>query len=455
LTVPVRDKRARLLLDELSPLLKLAIPVVLAELGWMLMGVVDTIMVGRIGPAAIGAVGVGNVLFQSIGLLSIGLLLGLDTLIAQAFGAGDIEDCNHSLRQGLWIAAAIGPMLWIAMLLALPLLGRMNIHPEVERLAIPYAATLAWSVLPLAFYAAFRRYLQAVNAVRPVMFALLSANLVNVAANWALIFGNLGFPALGVTGAAWATFASRCYMALFLLAVLVWRERAGPTRLFRWEPPDIPRIRKLLRLGAPAAGHIFLEIAVFAAATALAAQFPPVAFAAHQIVLTIASVTYMAPLGVSSAAAVRVGQALGRRDLGGVRAAGWTALSVGVSFMGIAGLAMLLFPGAILRLFTLDRAVIDFGAPLLVWAAAFQLFDGTQVVSTGALRGLGDTRTAFWANMFGYWILGLPVGAGLCFRASLGIPGLWIGLTIGLVAAAAILLHRWRRATHPAPSIAL
>jgi MATE family multidrug resistance protein len=446
----VQDESIALLRQESPELLKLAIPVVLAELGWMLMGVADTVMVGRIGAAAIGAVGVGNILFHSIGLLSIGLLLGLDTLISQAFGRGDIADCNHSLRQGVWIAAGIGPALLAAMLAALPLLRHMKIHPEVERLALPYAATLAWSVIPLAFYAAFRRYLQSVNAVRPVMFALLSANLINIVANWTLIFGNLGLPALGVTGAAWATFASRCYMALFLLGVLIWRERADPTGLFRWDAPDLPRILTLLRLGIPAAGHIFLEIAVFATATALAARFVPEAFAAHQIVLNVASVTYMVPLGVSSAAAVRVGQAIGRRDFDGARIAGWTALALGVSFMAMAGLAMLLFPAALLRLYTPDQRVIALGVPLLFWAAVFQLFDGTQVVSTGALRGLGDTRTPFWANTVGYWVLGLPAGGLLCFSAAMGIPGLWIGLTIGLMAAAAILLRTWRRSSRAA-----
>jgi MATE family multidrug resistance protein len=214
--------------------------------------------------------------------------------------------------------------------------------------------------------------------------------------------------------------------------------------LFSWEAPDFARIRLLLALGVPAAGHIFLEIAVFAAATALAARFLPEAFAAHEIALNIASVTYMVPLGVSSATAVRVGQAIGRKDLVAARTAGWTALVVGVSFMAMMGVAMLVFPEQLLRVYTPDPAVIAFGIPLLFWAAAFQLFDGTQVVSTGALRGLGDTRTPFWANVVGYWILGLPFGALLCFRWNMGIVGLWIGLTIGLIAAAAILLRTWR-----------
>ncbi len=445
-----RDTRSSILRRELPQLMKLAIPVVMAELGWMAMGVVDTIMVGKISAAAIGAVALGNMLFNCIGVMSIALLLGLDTLIAQSFGAGDIDDCNHSLRQGVWMATGIGPLLLMAMVLIVPASGMLGMHPDVEVLAVPYAAVLAWSVLPLAFYAAFRRYLQATNIVRPVMVAFLTANVINAAANWVLIHGELGFPALGVTGAAWATILARAYLALFLFVVLVLRERHKPTQLFHWEPPDPVRIAALLRLGIPAAGHIFLEIAVFAAATALAARFPPVALAAHEVALNNASLTYMVPLGISSAAAVRVGQAVGRGDAAGASIAGWTAILTGVSFMAFASAVLILIPARILRIYTPDAAVISFGVPLLYAAAAFQLFDGAQVVSTGALRGLGDTKTPFWANVIGYWILGLPVGAWLCFRGGYGVLGLWAGLTLGLIAAAAVLLARWRvRARRP------
>lgn len=428
-------------------MLQLAVPVVLAEIGWMAMGVVDTIMVGRLGAEAIGAVAIGNIIFNTIGLLSFGVLLGLDTLVSQSFGAGDIRDCNHSLRQGWWLSTMSAPVLLALMLLASPTLPFWGVDPNVTALARPFTETLAWSIFPLVIYFASRRYLQSINIVRPIMFALLSANLVNALANWILIHGHLGFPALGVRGSAAATIFARIYMSGVLIATLILRERKERTGLFQWEWPDWSRIRTLLRLGLPASGHVFLEVGVFAATTALAGQFTAVALAAHEVALNNAAMTYMVPLGISSAAAVRVGQEIGRGDREAARIAGWTAIILGVSFMFCAGLILVAIPRAILGLYTPDRIVIEAGVPLLFAAAAFQLFDGTQVVSTGALRGLGDTKTAFYANIVGYWILGLPVGALLCFRFGWQVLGLWVGLTLGLTTVAIVCLSRWARTT--------
>lgn len=415
---------------ELPQLLKLAGPVILAELGWMAMGVVDTIMVGRLGAEAIGAVAVGNIVFNCIGILLVGFLLGMDTLISQAFGAGDIEDCRHSLRQGLWLGWMVAPVLIALMLLAVPLMSYWGLDPGVLRRARPFTSILIWSLVPLVFYFAFRRYLQSTNVVRPVAFALVTANLVNWIGNILLI------PKFGVEGSALATIFARCYMAGALAFFI-------PRAAWRWEGPDWKRIRDLFRLGLPAAGHIFLEIGVFGAATALAGRFPAYALAAHEVALNNASVTFMIPLGVSSAAAVRVGQAIGRGDSHGARTAGWTAIAVGAIFMAGAGLAMLAFPRAILGIYTTDSQVIEFGVPLLYAAAAFQLFDGIQVVSIGALRGVGDTTMPFIANTVGYWILGLPVGAWLCFGSGWGVLGLWVGLSLGLMTVALVLLLAW------------
>ncbi len=434
---------------ELPVTLKLAGPVVLAEIGWMAMGVIDTVMVGRLGPEAIGGVAIGNIIFNTIGLLSLGLILGMDTLISQAFGAGNIRDCNHTLRQGVWLGMFVAPVLLVLMLLAAPTLPSWGVEPDVAVLARAYTETIAWSAFPLSFYFAFRRYLQSTNIVRPVMFALLSANAVNAFGNWLLIFGNWGFPAYGVRGAAIATVFGRVYMALVLLAVLVMKERGDSTGLFRFEWPDWLRIRTLLHLGLPAAGHIFVEVAVFAASTALAGQFPAVALAAHEIALNNAAMTFMVPLGISSAAAVRVGQELGRGNRHGAAVAGWTAILLGVGFMAISGLTMLAIPRMILGLYTPDVRVIETGVPLLFAAAAFQLFDGTQVVSTGCLRGLGDTRTPFFASVTGYWVLGLPIGMLLCFRMGWEVLGLWVGLSIGLMIVAVVLLTRWVWASRP------
>lgn len=422
----------------------LAGPVVLAELGWIAMGVVDTIMVGRVSAEAIGAVGVGSVLFYAVGIFGTGLLLGLDTLIPQAYGAGDLEDCHHTLFQALYLCLALGPVLMVLMSVAVPLLRTWGLHPDVSALAVPYIRAVIWSALPLLFFTAFRHYLQGMNLVRPIMVVLVSANVVNIVANWALIFGNLGFPAMGAEGAGWASCVSRVYMCLGLLAYILYRERRHSVGLLRRSLDlDMNRIRRLVSLGMPAAMQRALEIGVFALATALAGRLDPVSLAAHQIAITIASVTFMVPLGISSAGAVRVGQALGRRDPPGARRSGWTALFLAATFMSLAGVVLFLFPHVILAAFTTDPAVAATGVTLLFIAAFFQLFDGVQVVATGILRGAGDTRTPVATNLVGHWLLGLPIGYVLCFELGWGAPGLWVGLSVGLIAVGVLLLYVW------------
>jgi MATE family multidrug resistance protein len=425
-------------------MIHLAGPVVLAELGWIAMGVVDTVMVGRVSPEAIGAVGVGSILFYAVGIFGTGLLLGLDTLIPQAYGAGDLDDCHHTLFQALYLCLALGPVLMVAMSVAVPLLRDWGLHPDVLVLAVPYIRAVIWSAPPLLFFTAFRHYLQGMNLVRPIMAVLISANLVNVFANWTLIFGNLGFPEMGAEGAGWASCASRVYMCLGLLAYILYRERRYDAGLLRRSLRlDVERIRRLVGLGFPAAIQRALEIGVFAMATALAGRLEPVALAAHQIAINIVSVTFMVPLGISSAGAVRVGQAVGRRDPQGARRSGWTALFLASAFMSLAGLTFFLIPRLILRGFTTEPAVISTGVTLLFIGAIFQLFDGVQVVATGILRGVGDTRTPVTTNLVGHWLLGLPIGYALCFELGWGAPGLWVGLSVGLIAVGLLLLYVW------------
>ena len=425
-------------------MLRLAVPVVIAELGWMAMSVVDTMMVGRISPEAIGAVSIGGVLFYTVGVFGTGMLLGLDTLVPQAFGAGDVDDCHHSLVQAVYGVFALGPALMLPMFLLLPMLPRFGLTPEVAALTGPYAGALLWSAVPLLLFMTFRQYLQGMNKVRAITFTLISANLVNVAANWVFIFGNLGMPAYGVEGAGWASCASRVYMCVALGAYLLWDARKRNTGLFRTSLAlDPARLARLASLGFPAAAQRALEIGVFAMATALIGTLDAVSLAAHQVALNAASVTFMVPLGVSSAAAVRVGQALGRRDPERAHLSGWTALGLGGAFMAFAGLCFLVFPGPIVRAFSGDETVVAVGSRLLYIAALFQLFDGFQVVATGALRGAGDTRTPMLANLVGHWALGLPVGWWLCFREDWGAAGLWTGLSVGLIFVGGLLAYFW------------
>jgi multidrug resistance protein, MATE family len=314
----------------------------------------------------------------------------------------------------------------------------------VLEMTAPYLRIVTWSTLPLLLYAALRRYLQAMNVVRPIMVALVTANLVNVVVNWLLIFGQFGFPRMGTDGAAWATVASRVYLVVVLAAVIAWHERGARVSLF--STPlliEAPRLWRLVTLGFPAATHLTAEVGVFAAATALAGRLDPISLTSHQIALNVASVTYMVPLGVASAGAVRVGQAIGRRDLYGASQAGWTAIALGVGFMGCAAVGLLTVPSQIIGLFTHEPSVVTLGVSLLLVAALFQLFDGLQGVATGVLRGLGDTRTAMISNVAAHWLLGLPVGYFLCFVAGWGAVGLWIGLSLGLVVVGLVLLMTW------------
>lgn len=432
--------------SELRPTLGLAGPVVGAELGWVGMGVVDTMIVGRLGAEAVGAVGLGSVVFFTVAVFGLGLMLGLDTLVSQSFGAGNIDDCHHSLFQGVYLAAALSPLLMAVVIVGAPWLAWVGVNPEVLRESIPYLRATAWGTFPLLIYAAFRRYLQATGRVRPVMVALLSANAINAAGNWLLVFGNLGAPKMGVEGAGWATTASRLYLALVLVGYTVWHDRKYPAGLLNtaWRP-DPARLRRLLGLGLPAALHVTLEVGVFAAATALAARLDTASLAAHQVVLNMSSVTFMIPFGLASAGAVRVGQALGRREPAAAARAGWTTLALAVGFMATAAVVFALAPRAILRSFTDDPRVLAVGVGLMYVAAGFQLFDGIQGVTTGNLRGAGDTKTPMAAGLLAHWVLGLPVGYALAFPAGLGAVGLWLGLSLGLVAASVVVLVAWVR----------
>ncbi len=431
---------------ELGALVALAVPVVLSELGWMAQGVVDTIMVGRLGPAAIGAVALGNAVCYTPSLFGIGLLLGLDTLVAQAYGRKDYDGCHRWLAQGMYLAILVTPLVMVVVWLASFGYARFGIGAEVAVPAASYLRIMNWGTLPLLVYGGSRRYLQGVGQVRVVTATFVGANLLNWLGNWVLIYGKWGAPRMGVDGSALSTVVSRIFMAHALLG-FAWRyERQRGHPLFQhWAGPNLNKIKQLVRLGAPAAGQIVLEVGAWNGATLAAGWLTPVALATHQIALNYASMTYMVPLGVSAAAAVSVGHAVGAGDAARARRAGWLALGLGTGFMLLAAVVFLVAPRPLIALYTSDARVMAVGPGLLLLAAAFQIFDGIQTVSTGALRGLGETRVPMLANLVGYWVMGLPLGLTLCFFFKWGIYGLWIGLTLALVVIAFTLLLRWNR----------
>ncbi len=433
---------------EFRPTLQFAIPLVLAELGWMSMAIVDTMMVGRLpsSAVAISAVSLGGILVHVLAFFGGGLLIGLDTLVSQAFGAGQREDCHRSLLHGIYLSLALTPLLMAPVWFFDPLLRFARISPDIISVAVPYSRAMAWGTLPLLLYFAVRRCMQGMNMVRPISFALVTANIINAVGNWLLIYGRLGAPAMGAVGSGWSTAFARVYLATILVGYLLWYDQTHRTELLRTPiQPELARIRRLIALGFPAAMQITLEIGVFALVTALIGRLGAIPLASHQIALNTVSFTYMVPLGISSAAAVRVGQAIGRKDPAAAGAAGGTAIFLGAAFMTCASAALLLFPRWIARMFTPDETVIHSTILLLAAGAAFQLFDGLQTVATGALRGAGDTRTPMFWHFTAYWIIGLPLGAWLCFGRGWGAFGLWSGLSLALILIGIVLLFAWRR----------
>jgi MATE family multidrug resistance protein len=424
----------------------LAIPVVLSELGWTAQGIVDTIMVGRLGPAAIGAVTLGNAVYFTPVLFCFGLLLGLDTLVAQAYGRRDHDECHRWLAQGIYLACILTVPLMLLLFAASYGFAPFGIHAEVAVPAASYLRILTWGTLPLVFYGATRRYLQGVGQVRIISVTIVAGNLLNWFANWVLIYGKLGFPALGVNGSALSTVISRIFIALALSAA-AWRyeRRRGHPLFQHWAGPSLARLRQLAGLGLPAGGQVLLEVGAWNLVTLFAGRLSAVALAAHSIVFNYGSLSFMVPLGIGSAAAVSVGHAVGAGDGGRARRAGWLALGLGTGFMLLAAVVYLGLPGPLVALYTRDPQVMALGRRLLWVVAAFEIFDGIQTVSTGALRGLGETRVPMLANLVGYWVLGLPLGLTLCFVLGWGIYGLWIGLLAALIVIAATLLMRWRR----------
>jgi multidrug resistance protein, MATE family len=431
---------------ELRPLVAVAGPVALAEVGWMAMGLVDTLFVGRVSATALGAVAVGSHLFFAVAIFGLGTLLGLDYFVANARGRGEMGEAHRSLVQSFYLATGLGGVLSALLWTLSERLDVFGVDPAVLPEATVYTAVLTLSLLPQLYYAGLRRYLQAIELVRPITISAISANVLNAFANWVLVFGNLGFPAMGAVGSAWATVLSRFYL-FACLAYYAYRYAVRNDPAFFRVPlrPEPKRLRHLVAVGFPAAAQSTLEVGVFTAATLLAAGLDATSLAAHQIALQTAALSFMVPLGISSAAAVRVGHAVGRGDAAAAARAGWAAILLGGLVMSGSAAVFVLWPSGIVRAFTTEAAVIATGAALLRIAAVFQLFDGLQVVATGVLRGTGDTRTPALTSLVCFWLIALPVAWWACFPLGGGVRGLWVGLCLGLILVALTLVTVWTR----------
>ena len=428
---------------ELREMLRLAAPIVAVNVGMMFMGVVDSLMLGRVSGAALAAGVLGNFIFYLCASFGLGFLLAIDPVVAQAIGAGDAREAALGVQRGVVLAIAtsivMAILLWPAPQL-LTLLGQpADVAPDA-------GAFVRWSipgVFPFFLFALSRQALQAHGSVAPVLWAAVVGNVVNVLANLVLVFGMFGVPALGVVGSAISTTIARWVMlgAILLFARQRLRRLVRPwfPEALAWAP-----LRGLAALGAPIGLQFFAEVNAFGLVTIMMGWVGTNALAGHEIALNLASLTFMVPMGVAAAGTVMVGRAIGRGDPAAARRDAVAALVVGIGFMSITAVAFLVVPGLFARGYTTDGGVITVAVALIPIAGIFQVFDGMQVCATGVLRGAGDTRVPMAIHMASFWLVGLPLGSWLCFGLDGGPAALWWGLTAGLAAAGLFQLARVR-----------
>jgi multidrug resistance protein, MATE family len=435
---------------ELIEILILAAPLATALLAQMAMGITDTIMMGRVSSDALAAGGLGaSVAFMMI-ITGQGLLTGMQPVVAQGRGAGDHSAFGRTLAAGLIMSLLISLPIILVLINIDRILDALGEPHGISVLAQSYERAFVWGVPAGLLQYTLRNYLSALERPRIIMVVVLIAFLVNLGLNWALVFGHLGMPALGLSGSGYATSITWWGM-LAGFAVHLRLARLLPADLFRPGWSALGRgIGALLHVGWPIAGSYLVEIGLFSGSSLLQGWFGPVALAAHQICLNLASFSFMMPMAISQAATVRVGFHAGGGDLRRARAAGFAALALGIGVMTVTAATMTTLARAIFNIY-LDAddpnfgPILALGGRMMVLAALFQVFDGAQVVAAGALRGLKDTRVALIVAIIGYWCLGMPIGAGLAFGVGLGPVGLWWGFVTGLVVVSILLTWRFRQ----------
>ena len=427
--------------EELARLATLSIPVVLAQLAVMAMGFVDLLMVGRVSVEALAAVGIANPWVFGTMFFANGLILGLDPIVSQAHGSGDGARAGLALQRGVWLAVVLClPVAWLWSVTEPVLIG-LGQDPALAREAGVYVRSQIPSIPFFLAMTAMRSYLNGRELVRPGMWVMLIANVFNAAFNWVLIFGNLGFPALGLEGAGIATGLTRILSAGMLVAwIRGFRLHVGAWQPWSREAFSLPGSMAVLSIGFPIAIQISLEMWAFSGSTFIAGRLGVEAIAAHNITMHLASITFMMPLGISQGAAVRVGNLIGAGRSADAQRSAMLAIGCGAAVMGVAAVGFVLGRNVLPRMYTPDAGVVALAATILPIAAAFQVFDGTQAVACGVLRGMGRTRPAAVFNLIGYWVLALPLGAWLALDTSAGLRGLWAGLALGLAVVACGLL---------------
>lgn len=431
------------LASEWRALLSIALPVVVVQIGMMLMGVVDALIIGHLSAQALAAVALGVLYTYNAVVIAMGTLMALDPLVAQAVGARDEPAVTRAIQRGLILSVVLGALTMLLTIPAASVLRAFHQPAEVIAPAAEYIQISAAGLIPFLVFIVLRQSLQAIGRLTPIVVTIVVANVLNAFLNWVLIFGHLGAPRMGVAGSAIATVVSRWAMCVILLW-LAWKELLPHVHAIDRESLALRPLWGMLWLGLPIGFQQALEFSAFGAVGLLMGTFGAVQVAGHQIALNLAALTFMVPVGVGAAAAVRVGHAVGSGDAGRSRRAARIAYGLGAGFMSLTAILFLVLPRALSALYTTDLALIAVASSLIPIAGVFQIFDGLQAVGAGVLRGFGDTRIPVIAMVCGYWLIGVPVSVVLGFKTSMGPQGLWWGFVAGLASVALFLLWRVR-----------
>ena len=424
---------------------QLAYPVMLSNLGHVMMGVADSVMVGHVNATSLAAAGLANVVFNVLMLFGVGVSYAITPLVAAADGAGNKNDIIETLRHGLVINIVNSILLAAIVYTCKGLLHYIDQPPEVVSFSIPYLSIITFSLIPMLIFQTFKQFAEGLSNTRIAMIIIIVSNLVNIALNYIMIYGHAGFPEMGLNGAGWATFCSRIFMAASFAGYIYFARRFRQYRQgFSLGKYSRTLFNKMLHLGVPSGVQFIFEVAAFDFSLVMMGWIGTTTQAAHQIAINLATVSYMTTAGLAAAATIRVSYFLGKKDFRNLRTAAYTLLVMAIAMMTAWALLFIFGRHWLPGLYVESSEVIAIASVLLIIAGLFQLSDGTQVVCVAALRGLQDVKIPSLFIFVSYWIIGLPLGYWLAFKGGYGAPGVWLGLLIGLTLTALAMYARFR-----------
>ncbi len=432
--------------SEYKKSLSLAYPVMIGSLGQIAVGVADSMMVGDLGPIPLAAISFANSLLAIPLVFGIGIAYGLTPLVANADGADDIRKASRLFKNGSFINVVMGILIVVSLFGIRPWMSNFGQDPEVAEAAIPYFTIVALSFFPLQIFFTYKQFTEGLSDTKAAMRLSLLSNLLNILLNWILIYGKFGFEPMGIEGAAYATLISRVVMMLLMILWVHFKAKFRPYMSLlsttKWKWSDM---RSILEIGVPSGFQYLFEVGAFASASIIIGTIGAIDQAAHQVAISLASISYMAASGFGAAATVRVGNQLGKRDYPTLRVAAKTLFEMTVVFMAVTGLLFLMGRNELPLFFTDELEVVTIAAQLLIVTTFFQISDGIQVTALGALRGLGDTVIPTIVTFIAYWIVAIPLGYYLGTQTDLGAVGMWIGLAVGLTLSAIAQWYRFQR----------